>query len=187
MNCTGCGKPITNKHFINGKAFGYACYKKKLALIYKQWEDEKNIEYSKKCFAAMAVFTEKNDSRFQQSILKQWDECKKLTAKQLECIIKSFTAIEKINFYKIWFQLTNEMKEHIASWIEQTISANEIWYNFVEDESIHDILLTICGYKKGFYFFRDVEDEQSKCFILSNNSLKDALDDEYTIVIKVVN
>ncbi len=34
--CIECGKQINNPYYINGKAYGYSCYKKQLALIYKK-------------------------------------------------------------------------------------------------------------------------------------------------------
>ena len=44
LKCAECGRPIENAYYLNGKAYGYNCYKQKLAIIYKQWEDEKNAE-----------------------------------------------------------------------------------------------------------------------------------------------
>ena len=78
VECADCGRkiPICNAHYINGKPYGYSCYKKQLALIYKQWEDEKNAEYSAKCFAAMQIFEGKKSNSFHDSICKQWNDCK---------------------------------------------------------------------------------------------------------------
>ena len=45
VKCSECGRLVKNAYYINGKAYGYNCYKQKLMLIYKQWEDEKNAEY----------------------------------------------------------------------------------------------------------------------------------------------
>jgi len=107
VECADCGRkiPICNAHYINGKPYGYGCYKKQLALLYKRWEDEKNAEYSVKCFAAMQVFQDKKSNSFHDSICKQWNECKKLTAKQLNCIINGFTDQENINGNNL--QMTN--------------------------------------------------------------------------------
>ena len=64
IKCIECGKQINNPYYINGKAYGYSCYKKQLALIYKQWEDERNKEYSQDCFAVMQVFQDKKKILF---------------------------------------------------------------------------------------------------------------------------
>ena len=108
LKCADCGKTIQNPHYLNGKAYGYSCYKKQLALLYKKFEDEKNAEYAKECFAAMQIFERKKSNSFHDSICKQWNECKKLTGKQLICIEKGFTPKEKIDFWCIWFTLTED-------------------------------------------------------------------------------
>ena len=72
LKCAECGRPIENAHYLNGKHYGYNCYKQKLAILYKQWEDERNVEYSAKCFAAMQIFQGKRSNSFHDSICKQW-------------------------------------------------------------------------------------------------------------------
>lgn len=193
MRCKECGKEIKNAYYINGIAYGYNCYKKKLALIYKQWEDEKNQEYSIKCFSAMQVFIDKKNNSFHDSIVNQWNECKKLTAKQLECIISGFTVNERISFYKIWFILSNDdNKKDIAYWLEQTITKARIWYNFLEDKEVHDIILhSQFGFCHGFHFYRDIEmDKENECYISKSgrkgNYLKKDLEDEYIEVLKII-
>lgn len=192
IKCAECGRPIENAYWINGKAYGYNCYKQKLMLIYKQWEDERNTEYSAKCFAAMQVFQNKRSNSFHDSICKQWNNCKKLTAKQLDCIIKGFNFDEKISFYKIWFTFANdENKRSIASWAETLICKERKFSNFVNDEEMHNILLTDIRYKRhGFHFWHDVEDEPNDIFISCNEKndrlLNENLEDEYIEVLKVV-
>ena len=142
VKCAECGRPIENAYYLNGKAYGYNCYKQKLAIIYKQWEDEKNAEYSAKCFAAMQIFQGKKSNSFHDSICKQWSNCRKLTAKQLECIIKGFNFNEMISFYKVWFLLANEENQKaIAGWTEKLISKERKFADFVNDEEVHNILL----------------------------------------------
>lgn len=79
VRCSDCGRkiPVHHAYGINKKPYGYSCYRKRLVLIYKQWEDEKNAEYSAKCFAAMQIFEGKKSNSFHDSICKQWNECKK--------------------------------------------------------------------------------------------------------------
>lgn len=183
-----CGRkiPICNAHYINGKPYGYGCYKKQLALLYKQWEDEKNAEYSAKCFAAMQIFEGKKSNSFHDSICRQWNDCKKLTAKQLECIIKGFTDQENINFWIIWQQLSNDecLKWSIPEWIDRKI---DNYADYMENEAIINCLLYDPIYKKrGFHFYRDKEHNQDKVGIMSNANLDDNLEDEEIEIIKVV-
>ncbi len=188
MKCAECGKEIKNAYYINGKAYGYNCYKQKLALIYKQWEDEKNAEYSAKCFAAMQIFEGKGSNSFHDSICKQWNECKKLTAKQLECIINRFTTKEKIDFWCIWFTLTNDTmtKKSISSWIESEIQKTFSFGNFIENEAVINCLLYDIKYKNGFHFCHDIDDEPEIIYISENKYLQENINDEYIEVLKVV-
>lgn len=188
VECTDCGRkiPICNAHYINGKPYGYSCYKKQLALLYKKWEDEKNAEYSAKCFAAMQVFEGKKSNSFHDSICKQWNDCKKLTARQLECVIKGFTDQENINFWLIWQQLTNDecLKWSIPAWVDSKI---DNYVDYMENEAIINCLLYDPIYKKrGFHFYRDKEYNQEKIGIMSNAELNNNLEDEEIEVLKIV-
>lgn len=184
--CAECGRKIKNAYYINAKAYGYNCYQQKLALIYKQWEDERNIEYSAKCFSAMQIFEGKKSNSFHDGICRQWNECKKLTAKQLDCIIKGFTLKEKTNFWCIWFSLTKDerLKKSIPSWIETEICKNSHIGDYIEDEAVINCLLYGKKYKNGFYFCHDKEDE--KIYIMEIKYLQEDLQDEYTEVLKVI-
>ena len=192
VKCSECGRLVENAYYINGRPYGYNCYKQKLAIIYKQWEDEKNAEYSAKCFAAMQIFQGKKSNSFHDSICKQWNDCKKLTAKLLACITKGFTFNETISFYKVWFLLANdENKKAIACWTEMLISKKRKFSEFVNDEEIHNILLTDIRYKRhGFHFWHDIEDEPEIIVISCNEKndrlLNENLEDEYIEVLKVV-
>lgn len=178
VECADCGRkiPACNARYINGKPYGYNCYRKQLALLYKQWEDEKNAEYSAKCFAAMQVFEGKKSNSFHDSICKQWNNCKKLTANQLQCIIKGFTDQENINFWIIWQQLTNDecLKWSIPTWIENIIHKNrKDFVDYVEDEAFINCMLYDRQYKKyGFHFYRDMEIEPEKVYIMENGKNK---------------
>ena len=191
VECADCGKkiPICNAHYINGKPYGYSCYKKQLALIYKQWEDEKNAEYSAKCFAAMQIFEGKKNNSFHDSICKQWNECKKLTAKQLECIIKRFSDQENIDFWIIWQQLTNDemTKRSIALWVENSI---QNFSEYMENEAVINCLLHNPIYKHGFHFLKDIDDKPEMVYIIENGKnnkyLNEHMEDEYMEVLKVI-
>ena len=196
IQCADCGRkiPVCNARYINGKPYGYSCYKKQLALLYKQWEDEKNTEYSAKCFAAMQIFEGKRNNSFHDSICKQWNDCRKLTAKQLECIIKGFTEQEKVNFWLIWFQLTNDecLKWSIPSWVENTIRKNKNGFaDYMEDDAIINCLLYDRKYgNQGFHFYRDIEIDSERIHMIENGRnksyLNENVEDEYIEVLKVV-
>ena len=196
VQCADCGRkiPICNAHSLNGKYYGYSCYKKQLALLYKQWEDEKNAEYSAKCFAAMQIFEGKKSNSFHDSICKQWNECRKLTAKQLDCIIKGFTDKENISFWIIWQQLTNDecLRCGITSWVENIIYKDKLGFaDYMENEAIINCLLYDRKYsKQGFHFYRDTEIDSERIHMIENGRnntyLNENLEDEYTEVLKVV-
>lgn len=165
--CAECGKEIKNPHYLNGKLYGYNCYKKELAILYKQWEDERNTEYSAKCFSAMEVFKTKKSNSFHDSIVNQWNNCKKLTAKQLECIIRGFTLEETISFYKLWFLIANkENQKGISSWLENIILKNKIVFKIVHDEEICNILLV--NHPSGIHFIKDIDDSEEDIFFRDN-------------------
>ena len=191
VECTDCGRriPICNAHYINGKPYGYSCYKKQLALLYKQWEDEKNAEYSAKCFAAMQVFQGKKSNSFHDSICKQWNECKKLTARQLECIIKGFTKSEEVNFLMIYHQLSNDerLKEDLVYWIDKKI---DDYKDYMENEMLINCLLSSRYYRNGLHFYQDTTIYSDKVYMSRNGShgklLVENIEDEETEVLKVV-
>lgn len=168
MKCCVCGKEIKNPHYINGKPYGYNCYKQKLAIIYKQWEEVHNAEYSAKCFAAMEIFKNKKSNSFHDSVVEQWKAYKKITGKQLECIIKGFTVDETIAFYKAWFIIaTKDTKKNISGWVEQIIIKNKITYKFVYDEEVHKILLIL--HPSGIHFIKDKDIEEPEDIFFCEN------------------
>ena len=180
MKCADCGKEIKNAHYINGKAYGHNCYKKHISMLCKQWEDEKNQEYSVKCFSAMQICQGKSRNSFHDSICKQWNDCN----------IKGFNDKEKIDFYLIWCSLTKDetLKMSIPSWI-QGIVRN--YKDYIENELFIDCMLREREYQKhGFHFLRDIEDEPETIFIMKNGKegkiLKEHQEDEYLEILKVV-
>ena len=196
VNCADCGRkiPIGNAHMLNSQYYGSSCYHKRLLVLFKQWEDEKNREYSIKCFAVMQIFQGKKRNNFHDSICKQWNECKKLTAKQLECIIKGFTEKETIDFWLIWQPLTNdqEVKEYIAEWLEIYIIRYFTFANYLENEEVINCLKYNPMYRNGFHFCRGVEedDDPDNIWIMRNGRrnqiLNENLEDDEIEVIKIV-
>lgn len=159
--CSICGKNIKNIYYLNGKVYGYECYKRELSLLYKKFEDEKNAEYSAKCFAAMQIFKNKKSNRFHDSVCEQYESCKKITAKQLECIIKSFTNKEMIDFCQVWFYLSKKdnVKRDIAYILYENVKVNREFFirdeNIINNEDIIDILTHTTEFQHGLFFYKD--------------------------------
>lgn len=142
----------------------------------------------------MQVFEGKKSNSFHDSICKQWNECKKLTARQLERIIKGFADQENINFWIIWQQLTSDecLKWSISSWVENAINKNKNGFaDYIENEAVINCLLYDRTYKKeGFYFSHDLEINPERVYIMRNGKnnfhLQEDMKDEYIEVLKVV-
>lgn len=197
VECADCGRkiPVCNAHYINGKPYGYSCYLKQLALIQKQLEDEKNYEYYAECFAAMQVFERKKSNSFHDFICKQWNECKKLTVKQLQCIINGFTNTEQVDFYIAWNLVTKDecTKRSIPLLLEDVIYKNKNGFaDYMENDAVISCLLHGYRYRKyGFCFYRDakIEEDSNRVIIIAidkdGETLKELKDECYEII-KVV-
>ena len=172
-------------HYINGKTYGYNCYKMQLAILFKQWEDEKNHEYAVKCFSAMEVFKGKKSGSFHDSICKQWEECKKLTGKQLKCIVDVFSVNERVRFFCVWIELTKDdtNRRSISAWLENLLGKENKFDVYINNEAVNNALL-YSYYKQGFHYWKDIEDEFIA--ISSNQDLQRHQDDEYIEIIRVI-
>ena len=85
--CTKCGKEIKNTYMLNGKAYGYNCYKQELAMVLAEKEKLANEKY--KIDAAVTVEILKNRNKlndFIKSIINFYEEKGFLSYKQMECI-----------------------------------------------------------------------------------------------------
>lgn len=195
--CAVCGNAIQNIYKLNGKIYGYNCYQKELALIYKKYEDEKNEEYSAKCFAAMQIFKNKKSNRFHDSVCEQYENCKKITAKQLECVLRSFTKNEMLDFYILYFSLTKKgkSKRDIAYSVYNNIKDKR--YNNICDETIMNredianILFYVDKFRHGFFFCKDlivnrVFIEETGSERLRHSTLKSYQEDDEFEVLKIV-
>lgn len=59
IKCSTCNKTIKNPYYLDGKIYGYNCYKMALSLKLAKLQDIKNNEYALKCFATIEVFKNK--------------------------------------------------------------------------------------------------------------------------------
>ena len=162
--CTECGKPIEKPYYIDGKPYGYTCYKREMAIrlakIKLAEQEEKNAQYSCECFCAMEIFKNKKPGRFHDSICEQWDACHKLTINQLKAIRNSFSGSEKVIFYALQANLQDDKhyQENMAEWTETEINrlkTQEEQKLFIENNLINNALLKIRKYKNGFVWIFD--------------------------------
>ena len=164
LRCTECGKPIEKPYYIDGKPYGYTCYKRemsvRLAKMKLAEQEEKNARYSCECFCAMEIFKNKKPGRFHDSICEQWDACHKLTISQLKAIRNSFSGSEKVVFYALQANLQDDKhyQENMAEWTETEINrlkTQEEQKLFIENNLINNALLKIRKYKNGFVWIFD--------------------------------
>lgn len=162
--CTECGKPIEKPYYIDGKPYGYTCYKREMAIRLAKMklaeQEEKNAQYSCECFCAMEIFKNKKPGRFHDSICEQWDACHKLTINQLKAIRNSFSGSEKVVFYALQANLQDDKhyQENMAKWTETEINrlkTQEEQKLFIENNLINNALLKIRKYKNGFVWIFD--------------------------------
>ena len=162
--CTECGKPIEKPYYIDGKPYGYTCYKREMAIRLAKMklaeQEEKNAQYSCECFCAMEIFKNKKPGRFHDSICEQWDACHKLTINQLKAIRNSFSGSEKVVFYALQANLQDDKhyQENMAEWTETEINrlkTQEEQKLFIENNLINNALLKIRKYKNGFVWIFD--------------------------------
>ena len=164
--CTECGKPIEKPYYIDGKPYGYTCYKREMAIRLAKMklaeQEEKNARYSCECFCAMEIFKNKKPGRFHDSICEQWNACHKLTINQLKAIRNSFSASEKVIFYALQANLQKDKhyQENMAEWTETEINrlkTQEQQQLFIENDLVNNALIKIRKYKNGFVWIFDAD------------------------------
>ena len=163
IHCTECGKPIEKPYYIDGKPYGYTCYKREMSIRLAKMklaeQEEKNARYSCECFCAMEIFKNKKPGRFHDSICKQWNACHKLTINQLKAIRNSFSTSEKIVFYALQANLQEDKhyQENMAEWTETELYKlkTQEQKTLIDNELINNVLLKIRKYKDGFAWIYD--------------------------------
>lgn len=156
--CTECGKPIEKPYYIDGKPYGYTCYKREMSIRLAKMklaeQEEKNARYSCECFCAMEIFKNKKPGRFHDSICEQWNACHKLTINQLKAIKNAFSASEKVIFYALQANLQKDKhyQENMAEWTETEINRLKVQEQklFVENDLVNNALIKVRKYKNGF-------------------------------------
>lgn len=163
--CFECGKHIEHIFFLDGKAYGYSCYKKAIALKYKHFEECHNEIYDLKCFAIIQIFEGKKSSNFHDSICSQWHNCHKLTMKQFKAIENSFTGTEQVEYLLLLYSLLqsdkfadNEKAQDITKHIVDNIdlyAMKKQSTKLLMDDAFFEILSR--KYPQGYHFVEEFE------------------------------
>jgi len=200
LTCSTCGKIIEHPYYLDGKVYGYNCYKLAVALKYAKQMEIRNNNWTKKSIAVIEifknkVFKDKWNKDFQESIIKQWDTYSKLTGNQFKCIIKKLTELEEIEYNFLYLSLLKEENEieEITKYLYYRITEQQkIFKTFKNDNRFINI---IANYRKGsikrgknFFIveFRDIDEVKSICQVLREDKLKLLKKDEYTEIIEII-
>ena len=181
MKCICCGKEIKHIYYLDGKTYGYNCYKLKVAEKYKNYIDNKNLKYSLMAISAVEIYKNHKEcsswgKEFKESIIKQFTNCNKLTYKQLSCICNRLTKEELIKYNIL---LLNLLK------VKGTRMFSECLEEFIQFLQINKQYLQYCFtdefielYKKG-YDYKDAKEGGEKISLIEY-SIKDVI--KYSIV-----
>ena len=166
--CCECGKPIKHRHYLDGKCYGYNCYRQALSIKYAKLTEIHNAVYAADCEAAISVFIGKKSSTFHDSICKQWKDCGKLTAKQLEAVRKCFTDTETLSYKHYLYDILsviydgeNAENTDVFMTLKQCIDVSEsILRKMIRDSKDEKQVMSICEklsdsldwiYPEGYY------------------------------------
>ena len=198
--CATCGKEIKNIYMLEGKVYGYNCYKMELAKKYKKFIDEKNLKYSLVAMATIETYKKHKETTtwgadFKKSILKQFADCGKLTYKQLSCIVKRFDKFEKLNndlltsaLYKD-NGLDDEYKE-ICKDIKYYFTKSEFIEKYKYNDSFQQCIRDSRKAHMNIYAELDKEENKVFYYILTDKKLKEyiseAKEDDDIEVVEVI-
>ena len=192
LRCAECGKPIEKPYYIDGKPYGYTCYKQEMSIRLAEMklaeQEEKNARYSCECFCAMEIFKNKKAGRFHDSICQQWNDCHKLTINQLKAIRKTFSSTEKVFFYALQANLQEDKhyQRSMAEWTETELYRIKIQEQkaLIDNELINNALFKIKKYKDGFVWIFDFD--YDGIFIVKLSIYETEKDDPEIKLLKIV-
>jgi hypothetical protein len=193
--CSQCGKKIENAYYLDGKIYGHECYKMALSLKYTALEQQKNDSYTNKCIALIEIFRNKTfkdtwNKDFQTSVLKQFDECHKLTGKQFDVIVKKFDDKEYINYLLIYTEIyqDREIEKYIynqvvnAKYLLSEYKNNEMFIRCIKTENE----ISIKRSRKLYIVeYKDIDEPNSIGRIIKADELEELKNDEYIEIISV--
>ena len=177
MNCFSCDRKIKNPYFLNGKSYGYNCYRQKLALILKEKEEIKNELYSIKCFAAIEILKTKKQNNFTTSIINQYEKCNKLTMLQLKCIIKMFSKLELNKMYLNMLDV-KYIKDVEKSFYYNISSDYEMIFSLKNDIRVQNIIRKYNKHAHCIISYKYIDDEIQYCAIIRKEDLAEYKEDE---------
>lgn len=195
MKCSNCGKTIQHPYHLDGKIYGYNCYKQALSLKYISLQEKNNNSYNAKCISAIEIFSnieykKEYTKKFQESILQQWNTCKKLTGKQFNCIIKKFNNIQYIDYALLYIELFKdvEAERHIYYKVREENLINRYKNNKIFLNIVKNIYKTSIEKGKVFYIvtFKDIDDNFIYCELLSKQKLTNIKKDNDTKILDII-
>lgn len=108
--CSKCSKEIKNTYMLNGKVYGYNCYKQELAMILAEKEKQAKEKYKTNIAATVEIL--KNRSKlndFLKGIVNFYEEKGFLSHKQMKCI--KLNHQEELEKWLIIYTMSNNTRE----------------------------------------------------------------------------
>jgi glutamyl/glutaminyl-tRNA synthetase len=193
MTCFTCGRPIINAHWLDGKMYGHECYKIALSLKYAALQKVYNDDYTKKCIAAITTLENTSFGKgwnedFKKSILSQWNNCNKLTGKQLDIVLKK---VDTMEYHYIYFALLDDAEKitEQAKLLVNLTNHHNLIEKYKDDERLHEAIKiahsrAIAKKNKKYYIiaWHEADDQEEIFWTISDNDfLQNLQNDEYVI------
>ena len=110
MKCAKCNREINNTYKLNGKYYGYDCYKKELSMVLANKENLAKEKYNLEVSITIEILKNRNKlNDFLKDIIKFYENKGFLTSKQLKCI--KLTDEETFNKMLTVYDLLKDEKE----------------------------------------------------------------------------
>ena len=181
--CTKCGKEIKNTYMLNGKAYGYNCYKQELAMVLAEKEKLANEKYQLEIAATIEILKNRSNlNDFLKSIINFYEEKGFLSNKQMKCI--KLSKDEQLE--KILIVGTMELTSSNMAQLNDLLS-NET--NLSDERLIH--LITSATRKNGerkfsLIRFQDEDEDETTTIIIRKSELERYEEDEYLELLKII-
>ena len=148
--CTKCGKEIKNTYMLNGKAYGYNCYKQELAMVLAEKEKLANEKYQLEIAATIEILKNRSNlNDFLKSIINFYEEKGFLSNKQMKCIKLSkdeqlekmliMGTFDKNQIKDLLTEYTNLNDERLINMIQDQVRKNgERKYSIIRTKDIDE-------------------------------------------------
>lgn len=190
--CAACGKEIKNIYVLNGKNYGYSCYRKEIIKIAKQKEEYMDSIKKIDVFCLVEILKTKKTNSFVDSIINFYKENNFLSHNQINCLSKyTLTDADKFNIellkleiYKAAQLNENDIKSQISetySMLQQGAGLKcntNILKRFFHDERLNNLVKPNLHHNNvlSLVAFRDLEDVEEgidKVFYTVSRNTKD--------------